>query len=201
VSAADGRPTAAVAGGSIWLVRHAHTDWTGRRWCGRSDPELTGFGRAAAGRVAGEIAAGLVTDGAVEVVVLTSPLRRAVRTAEAIAAALGAPVHVERDLVEVDFGAADGLTWGELVTAHPSLAEAILAGRDPDWPGGETAGEVADRAQSTAARLLDLATTGAVVAVSHGGLLRAVAPLLGTDPLPRDLDPATALRLDPAPAR
>ncbi len=183
--------------GRIWLVRHAPTGWTGRRWCGRSDPELWDAGLAAAKRLAAELAVEVADEPAIRqatgIVILSSPSRRAIQTAEAIARALAAPIHVEPDLAEVDFGAADGLTWDELVAAQPSLAEAILAGSDPDWPGGETRVQVAARARTMADRLLDRPRSGDVIVVSHGGLLRALAPILGT-PLPVGVEPATALR-------
>ena len=194
----------------IWLVRHAPTTWTGRRWCGRSDPELSVAGRAEAARIAAEVAATLAAEAespaglavpAAHAIILTSPLRRAVRTAELIADALGAPLELEPTLVEVDFGVADGLTWAELDARQPALAEAVLAGRDVDWPGGETAADVRRRSRRAAEGLLDRARTRTVFAVSHGGLLRGLAPLLGADPGSAVLDPATALRINPVRVR
>jgi broad specificity phosphatase PhoE len=199
--------------GPIWLVRHAQTEWTGRRWCGRSNPGLTEAGRVAAERLATEIAADIEASIAAAIdagltprltggtVVLTSPLRRALHTAEAVARALDAPIEVEPELVEVDYGAADGLTWDQLVAAHPSLAEAILVGRDPDWPGGETAARVADRARSVGDRILEHAATTTVVVVSHGGLLPAIARHLGRDVSPGRFEAASALRVDPVAVR
>lgn len=182
---------------SIWLVRHAPTEWTGRRWCGRSDPELSEEGREAAYRLADEIAAEIEVGQGAGVVVLSSPLRRALETAAAIGRDLDAPVQVEPDLVEVDFGAADGMTWDELVAAHPSLAETILDGGQPDWPEGETADQVAARAGSAAARIVDLAGSRVVVVVTHGGLLVALALHLGADIQAGSLGAAAAHRFDP----
>jgi broad specificity phosphatase PhoE len=180
--------------GPIWLVRHASTEWTGRRWCGRSDPPLTEAGAAAASALAVELDAE-VPAGAV---VITSPLRRARETAGAIAGVLGAPVLVEPDLAEVDFGSADGLTWDELASIHPALADAILAGADPDWPEGELAADLQRRARSAAESVLALAGSGPVLVVSHGGLLPSIARELGMLRPPR-LAPASALRLDRVP--
>jgi len=199
VSSSGGAP-AAIARGPIWLIRHAQTDWTGRRWCGRSDPELSEPGREAARRLGAEIAAEVEAE--VEVgqtagaVVLSSPLRRAYDTARAIALALDASIQVEPDLTEVDFGAADGLTWDELIVAHPTLADRILAGGDPDWPEGETADAVAVRARTTANRILDLARTTPLVVVTHGGLLVPLASYLGAAVPAGPFAAASALRLD-----
>jgi ribonuclease H / adenosylcobalamin/alpha-ribazole phosphatase len=177
----------------IWLVRHAPTAWTGQRWCGRSDPELTPSGVAAAAMLAAELAVEVPTGA----VVVTSPLRRALATADAIAAAIGAGVVLDPDLIEVDFGSVDGLTWDELAAAHPAVANSILAGDDPDWPDGERAVEVARRARAASTRIADLTRSGAVVVVSHGGLLRALAIALGGDGA--HLAAASAIRLAPTP--
>jgi broad specificity phosphatase PhoE len=195
VSSFPGRP--AGANHPIWLVRHAPTDWTGRRWCGRSDPELSDDGRKAAQQLAVRLAAELRVGHGAGVVVLSSPLRRALDTAAPIAMALGASATVDADLAEIDFGAADGLTWDELLVAHPSQADAILAGGRPDWPEGESAVDVSARARRAADRILDLAGTIAVVVVSHGGLLVALAEHLGGDLPPGGFEPASAHRLDP----
>ena len=178
----------------IWLVRHAPTAWTGHRWCGRSDPPLSGAGVAAATMLAADLALE-VPAGAF---VVASPLRRAHATADAIAAALGTRLVVDPDLVEVDFGRIDGLTWDELEAADPALAEAILTDGEPDWPDGETAASVARRARSAAARLADRAQAGPVVVVSHGRILRAIARELGTA-WPPHLAPASVHRFEPAP--
>jgi broad specificity phosphatase PhoE len=163
-------PSAGAAGGAVWLVRHAPTAWTGSRWCGRSDPALTDEGR----RVAAETADGLAAELPVGVAILSSPLRRARATAEAIAARAGASVELVAELAEVDFGRIEGLTWGELSTRHPDLAAAILAGGPVDWPGGETAPAVADRAKRAAALVRACAATSAVMVVSHGRFLHVL---------------------------
>jgi ribonuclease H / adenosylcobalamin/alpha-ribazole phosphatase len=177
----------------IWLVRHAPTAWTGQRWCGRSDPELAPAGVAVARALATELAE-VVPAGAV---VVTSPLRRALATADAIAAAIGAAVVLDPDLIEVDFGSVDGFTWDELEEAHPAVAKAILAGDDLDWPDGERAADVTRRARAAATRIAALSRSGAVVVVSHGGLLRALAIAMGGDGA--HLAPASAIRLEPIP--
>jgi len=180
----------------IWLVRHSPTDWTGRRWCGRSDPPLTTAGLAAAEEVASTIAAE-VSAGPKSRVVLSSPLRRAIATARPIADRLGASIEVDEALAEIDFGVADGLTWDELTMSEPVLAAEILAGGDPDWPGGETAAEIAARAAAVVVRIRDAARSNAVVVVSHGGLLRQIARELGVPETSQRLEPASAICVDP----
>jgi len=131
------------------------------------------------------------------VVVSSSPLRRAIATARPIADRLGASIEVDEALAEIDFGVADGLTWEELAMSEPILAAEILAGGDPDWPGGETAAEVAARAAAVVARIRAAARSDAVVVVSHGGLLRQIARELGVPEASQRLAPASAIRVDP----
>jgi probable phosphoglycerate mutase len=181
----------------VWLVRHGSTEWTDHRWCGRSDPPLTPDGLAAAKVLAAELAA-VVPSGAI---VVASPLRRSLATADAVAVALGTRVRVDPDLVEVDFGEVDGLTWEELEHAHPALAASVLAGIDRDWPGGEEAAQVAARAGMAAERIRALARSSAVVVVSHGGLLNALARSMGTIVPEGRFEPASAMRIDAVPTR
>ncbi len=98
--------------------------------------------------------------------VYSSPLRRALRTAELA----GFPNPEVTDLLrEVDYGRYEGLTTGQIQDA------------DPDWelyrdgcPGGETPDHVYARARA----FVDLASTrqaeGAALAFAHGHILRAI---------------------------
>ena len=98
--------------------------------------------------------------------VLSSPRRRAVRTAAL--AGLPAPT-VTDDLAEWEYGEYEGLTTPQIrqsvpgwtVWTHPS-------------PGGETAGEVAARADRVLARAAELRASGDVVLVGHGHLSRVL---------------------------
>src|SRR5581483_2273708 len=114
----------------LLLLRHGQTEFSAqRRYSGRADPELTELGHAQAAAVAAGIRA---VAGADEVsAVLCSPLRRAVQTAEPVAAALGGvPITCHDALVETDFGAWDGLTFAEARARDPELHQR--------WLGDET---------------------------------------------------------------
>jgi broad specificity phosphatase PhoE len=178
---------------SIWLVRHAPTAWTGSRWCGRSDPPLTPAGRADA------VGLGLCLRPLVgpHAVYLSSPALRAMATAEVLAC--GMPIAVDGELGEVDFGEVEGMTFDELVRTHPRLAHRIAAGETRiDWPGGESASQVRARAERVWRRLATVASRSTVVAVTHGGLIRAILgeSLAERAPGVTHLRPATAIRLD-----
>ena len=97
------------------LLRHGQTEHTPeRRYSGRNELPLSRTGRAEA-----EAAAARAADLGIEVVV-ASPLRRTRETAEIVAAALGLPVEFDEDLVELDFGDLEGLTFDEARAEAPA---------------------------------------------------------------------------------
>ncbi len=157
----------------ICFVRHGATSWSGRRFCGRSDPVLSAVGRAQAATAAERLA--LMGFRATEI--RTSPLRRARQTAERIAASVGGPVVLDRRLREIEFGAAEGLTYDAVQARWPDLAAWLLAA-DPeiDWPEGETAAAARARIAPVADDLR--ATDRDLIVVSHGGTIRSLAVLL-----------------------
>jgi probable phosphoglycerate mutase len=173
----------------IWLVRHAPTTWTGRRWCGRADPPLSHDGQAVARAVAERLAGELPPDA----IVRSSPARRARSTARAIARAAHLDLSIADELVEVDVGRAEGLTWGELSAREPRVAAAIGRGDPVDWPGGETSIEVAGRARDAAERIRAAAAGRSVVVVSHGAFLHALLAVL--------VEPEAGTVLPPTPDR
>lgn len=195
----------------VWLVRHAATTRTGRRWCGRADPALSTAGRAAADalarRLVSELAPEVAPEPARAITLLVSPARRARQTASPIAGATGAPIEIDRDLLEVDVGDAEGLTWVELEARHPDIAAQVAAGLVPDWPGGESREALGLRARRAATRIRSAAAAGPVVVVSHGALLHVLAAELAHVPIgPRPavpppaifpLGPGGVLRMDP----
>jgi len=150
-----------VARPEVWLCRHGATEWSRNgRHTSHTDLPLTPDGGAEARRVA-EALAGVAFD-----VVLTSPLRRAADTA----ALVGFP-EARRDpaLAEWDYGDYEGLTTDE------------IRARDPGWtvfthptPGGESADQVATRADRVIERVIAEATDRALV-FSHAHFLRALA--------------------------
>ena len=178
----------------IVLVRHASTSWTGRRYCGSSDPPLSAAGLAAAISLAAALAPTLPPD----VLILTSPARRARATAAVVAAAAGVTdVEVDERWREADFGTAEGRTFDELAALEPDLAAALARGITAiDWPGGETAAELGRR---VAAAWTALVARGRhALVVSHAGAIRHAVALARS--LPTDavgvLEPAMSVRIE-----
>ena len=176
---------------SVWLVRHASTAWSGRRWCGRTDLPLTDVGLGEAHRLASRIVRVLPSD----VELHRSPARRAAQTAEPIEQALGLRARVDPDLREVDFGRAEGLVWQQLEVSLPDLAANIMAGSSSlDWPGGDTALAVRERAAEAWRRFRN-GPTDAVVLVTHGGFIAALIDAAGCETSTAMVPPASATEL------
>ena len=153
---------------TIILVRHAATTWSGRRYCGRADPPLSVAGRRMAAELATELAPMLPA----AVRIVSSPSRRAIATAEAIAWQLtGAFVEVDDRWLETDVGLAEGLTFDEVAERFPNLAAALANGSASiDWPGGETASDLERRIDDAWAAVV--AAGRPAVVVSHAGSIR-----------------------------
>jgi len=152
-----GRPTTTI------LLRHGQTALSvDRRFTGRGDAELTPLGamqaKAAARRLADR--------GEIELIV-TSPLRRARKTAEEAARATGAPLRVEPDLREADFGAWEGLTFAEAQQKWPAEMAAWLADAQVAPPGGESFADVDRRMLAVLDRLLARHPGATLLLVSH----------------------------------
>jgi broad specificity phosphatase PhoE len=143
------------------VVRHGETEWSENgRHTGRTDLDLTDEGERQAlrlGRSLAEVRFDLV---------LSSPRRRAVRTA---ALAGLDPVSIDEDLVEWDYGDLEGLTTVEIQQRYPTWS--IWAG---PWPGGETAADVTSRADRLIDRILASAVTRVGI-VGHGHFSRVLA--------------------------
>jgi probable phosphoglycerate mutase len=147
----------------LLLLRHGQTALSvQRRYSGHGDPELTELGR----RQAAGAAARLGRVGGIAAV-LCSPLRRTRETAEAVAAATGAPLLVRPGLIETDFGEWDGLTFTEARERDPELHGRWLGAQDVAPPGGESFAQVRERVAAEQGEILAAYPAQTVVVVSH----------------------------------
>ena len=156
-TAAHSEPTTTV------LLRHGETPLSvERRFAGRGDIPLTETGRLQAKAAAQRLAA----RGGVQLIV-TSPLQRARLTADAVAAATGAPVEVDDGWIETDFGEWEGLSYAEAMERWPAEVAAWMGDTSVAPPGGESFAAAGRRVLAALNRLLDRAGPGRVVVVSH----------------------------------
>ncbi|MBQ0967744.1 bifunctional RNase H/acid phosphatase [Streptomyces sp. RK23] len=148
------------------LLRHGETPLTPQKrfsGSGGSDPSLSPVGREQAERVAESLA----RRGTIEAIV-ASPLARTRETAGIVAARLNLAVTVEEGLRETDFGAWEGLTFGEVRDRHPADLDAWLASPDAEpTGGGESFAATATRIAATRDKLVAAYAGRTVLLVSH----------------------------------
>jgi probable phosphoglycerate mutase len=158
------------------LLRHGQTEHTPeRRFSGRNDLPLSLTGRAEA-----EAAAARAAELGIEVIV-ASPLRRTRETAEIVAAKLGLPVGFDEDLVELDFGDLEGLTFDEARVKHPLAVRRFGSDVTVAAPRGESIADVSTRVARARRRILSQQAGKTVLVVSHVTPIKLVlAAGLGT---------------------
>lgn len=165
------------------LVRHGATAHsTQGRYSGRNDLALDDTGRrqaaALAARDYGDVAA-----------VVSSPLRRTVETATAIATSLGLDVEVADDFVETDFGAWEGRTFAEARAADPAAFDRWLVSIDEAPPGGESFAAVGRRVRRAREAVIAAHPDSTVVVVTH------VTPIKSLIRFALDAPPSALFRL------
>ncbi|MDW8810689.1 bifunctional RNase H/acid phosphatase [Streptomyces scabiei] len=164
------------------LLRHGETPLTPQKrfsGSGGSDPSLSEVGRYQAERVAAALAArGTIQE------VVSSPLARCRETAGIVAARLGLGVTVEDGLRETDFGAWEGLSFGEVRERYPDDMNAWLASPDAEpTGGGESFEAVAHRVATTRDALVAAHRGRTVLLVSHVTPIKTLVRLaLGAPP-------------------
>src|SRR5436305_921072 len=114
----------------IWLIRHGETEWSlSGAHTGRTNLPLTPAGEESAKAIGDEL------QGHQFSLVLSSPMRRALRTCEL--AGYGDQVQVDPNLSEWDYGAYEGKTTAQIQEEKPGwflFREGV--------EGGETIGQV-----------------------------------------------------------
>jgi probable phosphoglycerate mutase len=144
------------------LLRHGQTPMSvQKRYAGLSDVPLTGTGVDQAAAAAKRLASASI--GAI----VSSPLRRAVRTAEEVVAVTGVPMVTDEGFRETDFGAWDGLTFAEVRERWPAEMASWLANPAVAPPGGESFADVSMRVTEALQRVLTSHARQNVLIVSH----------------------------------
>jgi probable phosphomutase (TIGR03848 family) len=161
---------------TILLVRHGQTSSTGKVLPGRAP----GLHLAPSGREQAEQAAQRIGELDAVDAVYTSPLERARETATPIGKATGRRPHVERGLLECDFGTWTGASLRRLMRKR----EWRTVQRAPSmfrFPDGESFPEMQHRMVTTLDRLRDAHRGRTIVCVSHADPIKAaLAHALGT---------------------
>ena len=161
----------------IILVRHGETEWNvAEVFRGRIDIELNETGIKQAELLA-EYLSGVKTDA-----IYSSPLKRALKTAEVIAGYHKLGVDIVPGLIDFDYGKWQGLSHQEVKDKYKKLyAEWISHPDRVRMPAGESLDDVRERAVA----VVDDAVgryKGAVVLVSHRVVNKVlICALLGLD--------------------
>jgi broad specificity phosphatase PhoE len=148
---------------TVILIRHGETEWNRREiFRGRADVELNQRGREQA-RTLGSALEGRNLDA-----VYSSPLSRAVETAEAIAEHHGMAVEIEDGFIDFDYGIWQGLTHDEVRQRYPRVyRDWIERPHTVKIEGGESLRMVRRRAMRALMRIVGRHQDGTVVIVAH----------------------------------
>lgn len=170
-----------MAGLRLMLVRHGQTESNVRKALDSRPPgpPLNLLGQ----QQADELAANLADEPVVAV--YASIAVRARQTAEPVAAKHGLAVRVVPGAHEVFVGDLEGSTdeadVREFLRVFSAWADGDLS---VPMPGGETGQQARDRFERVVADIRAEHREGVVVLVSHGGIIRLVAPMLATNLTP-----------------
>ncbi|ORT99533.1 Phosphoglycerate/bisphosphoglycerate mutase [Anaerovibrio sp. JC8] len=154
----------------IVLVRHGQTVWNKLgKYQGQADIDLSEVGKEQA-KLLGESFPVEGVDA-----VFSSPLVRAMETAEAIAAPLNLPVTSCQEFCEISFGKWEGLTYDEIHASWPKEHDLLFTRPDElICPEGEGFVQVQQRAAAKMESLIKENPDKTIVIVAHGGVIRTL---------------------------
>ncbi len=160
----------------IYLMRHGETDWNlQRRLQGQKDIPMNENGI----RQMSELAARMRDRGFSFDRIVSSPLRRALDSAEIVAAQTGYCIEEivqEPLLIERDFGKAEGVSYQERHSRN-----------DEEW-GMESMEDLSERALSGIKRHLEADKGSGILFVAHGAVLKAAVAALTAGKIKYDND-------------
>ena len=164
----------------VILVRHGQTEWNRvERFRGRADVPLNETGLAQAEATGKRVASDASSlEGWRPVAVYSSPLSRAVKTAEAIARHFDFPVQIHQGLADIDYGQWQGLTPDEAKERWPAALHAWY--NEPETahiPSGETLADLRVRGMAAVNELTARHEGQTIVLVGHTVINRVI--LLG----------------------
>lgn len=152
----------------FYLVRHGETDWNRENKIqGQNDIPLNGTGKKQAGELANRLRLG-----AFEIKeIYTSPLKRAVATAETAGRALGLVPVVAEGLREMSLGSWEGYTWQQVKECFPAEYQTWYRNRRYQMPpGGESYQQLLERLLPVLGSLKHRAE-GDVLLVTHSAVI------------------------------
>jgi broad specificity phosphatase PhoE len=148
---------------TIYLIRHGQTDWNKDKiFRGRADVPLNAHGRKEAAALARHL------KHVVPVACYSSPLSRAIETAEAAVKSRSIDVEVDEGIIDIDYGDWQGIRDEEVRERFPEIyrrwQERPYRVR---FPGGESLAMVKKRALASLERIRNENPDGIVFVVAH----------------------------------
>ena len=169
---------------TIYVFRHGQTDYNvARRVMGQMDIPLNDVGRVQATELANKLAT--LAIGAI----YSSPLARAMETAQAVADKIGAPIITDKRLMERHNGKLQGhIVHGTNNPAEYQMdynqMELFLPAaqlNDDNWQpdGGESRTECWERVQSAITSIVQNTPYDTIAVSTHSGIMRGILDLVG----------------------
>jgi alpha-ribazole phosphatase/probable phosphoglycerate mutase len=155
---------------AVWLIRHAEPDAAVHGRCyGSLDASLSQAGREQAARIGERLAVEPFA------AMYSSPRRRAIETAEAIATHHRLDVITVPDFRELDFGDFEGRTYDEIAATHPELYRQWMeTPTEVRFPNGESFAQMRVRVLDECRVILARHHDQTVGIVAHGGVIRII---------------------------
>lgn len=147
----------------LLIIRHGRTEWNRvERLRGRADIALDELGRKQAEATAKRVAEWQVN------AIYSSPLRRAMETAQILARPAGLEVKKLHDITDIDYGQWQGLSLEDAAAKDGDLYKKWLhSPHQVKFPGGESLVEVKDRVAAAIDKLIVQHNKETIALVSH----------------------------------
>ena len=162
----------------LLLIRHGQTEHNAKGFVsGRNDIPINETGHQQAKIMAERVKAEFPVD-----VIYSSPLKRAIQTAQYLSDAFMLPVIPDQNLIEYGFGEIANTRIKNLRETQPSLSQEVDDWFNgdysdspvrPDIPGSESFDELKNRIQAFTDMILEKHAGKLVAAVSHGGFIKS----------------------------
>ena len=154
----------------LYLIRHGEIEGANsRRIYGHSDVTLSAAGIEQSRRLAERLAGERLS------AVYSSDLKRAIATAQSIAARHSLTVQTNTAWREIDMGKWDGLSLNDVYMQNEESVRLLF--EEPEsfqYPDGETFLAFNARIEETVKDLLEKHAEGKVALITHGGVARAI---------------------------
>lgn len=167
---------------TIYMTRHGQTYWNvEKRLQGQGNSELTEIGIEAAEKLADRL------ENTDLDYIISSPLKRTIKTSETIRKGREIPIVTCSDLMEINVGDFSGYTVEQMKIKYPGLIEKII--EDPysyAYPNGENLVEFYERCARAINYIIKNYDGKTVLIVTHGGVLKCIQHYFRNEMIQKD---------------